>query len=202
MPSRVSSGYTAATMCIGTSSPGKHLADPGYIASRLLDFGPPNRSSGDDVVEKAAMAASPKYIAPEQARGPGKPTLTDALFLRAMVFGSSLGRAPFQIFVVATSIQHHLNTPKPRALEAVSAAFVSDELDPQSSDSASRNGRRRASKSSMAKTRCPCRWQTSSTPMRDYRARCRSKRAFRCRKPGRSDSSPKRRSSHLRDVRR
>ena len=90
---------------------------------KILDFGLAQPIQTDDE-SSGFYGGTPKYIAPEQARGEATDARTDLYSFGAMVFELIAGRAPF---IEGNLIQHHLNTPPP-PLKSVSP-FVSDELD-------------------------------------------------------------------------
>ena len=89
---------------------------------KILDFGLAQPIQTDDE-SSGFYGGTPKYIAPEQARGEATDARTDLYSFGAMLFELIAGRAPF---IEDNLIQHHLHTPPP-PLKSV-APFVSDEL--------------------------------------------------------------------------
>ena len=91
---------------------------------KILDFGlaQPIRTDGAD--SSGSYGGTPKYIAPEQARGGATDARTDLYSLGATLFELACGRAPF---VEGNLLEHHIHTPPPRLRSL--APDVPDELD-------------------------------------------------------------------------
>jgi tetratricopeptide (TPR) repeat protein len=90
---------------------------------KIVDFGiaaPIHQEDGTG--RQGSSGGTPKYIAPEQARGEPSDARSDIYSLGASVYGLLLGTPPF---VEGDLIQHHLSTPVPplssRGLEVPSA---------------------------------------------------------------------------------
>ena len=91
---------------------------------KILDFGLAQPIQPDDGDASGSSSGTPKYIAPEQARGEATDARTDLYSFGATLFELTAGRAPF---IEGNLLQHHIHTPPPR-LKSV-APDVPDELD-------------------------------------------------------------------------
>ena len=90
---------------------------------KILDFGLAHSIRRDDDASSGSYGGTPKYIAPEQARGEATDARTDLYSLGATLFELAAGRAPF---VEGNLLLHHMNTPPP-ALKSI-APDVPEEL--------------------------------------------------------------------------
>ena len=91
---------------------------------KILDFGLAQPIQPDDDDSSGSSGGTPKYIAPEQARGEATDARTDLYSFGATLFELTAGRAPF---IEGNLLQHHIHTPPPR-LKSI-APDVPDELE-------------------------------------------------------------------------
>lgn len=77
---------------------------------KILDFGLAQPIRTDDGDSSASYGGTPRYIAPEQARGEATDPRTDLYSFGATVFELAAGRPPF---TEGDLVQHHIQTPPP-----------------------------------------------------------------------------------------
>lgn len=83
-------------------------------AVKVGDFGVARLAEGSSVGPSATIAGTPRYMAPEQARGRGTTTATDIYSVGVVVYEMLAGRPPFTgVSVVDLALQHLQDEPPP-----------------------------------------------------------------------------------------
>ncbi len=101
----------------------------GSLQVKVLDFGIAQAADGNTKLTKTGMVhGTPKYMAPEQARGDEMSGRTDIYSLGIILFQMLVGHAPFSGDTAMQIVLQHVQTPAPDMRQFVGTDEVPDSL--------------------------------------------------------------------------